>query len=136
MMQPDGLALHDRLNLSCGRRNSGGHRKISHGISPKRPAAAHGRQGYRPKNVGKMLLSIFYPLPRYPHPGGSEGGFIPLQQNQIDPPGIVPAGRFENLVRLGGMDEALGSEVGAGKKAGLPGVLPVVGFSNAVKHFV
>ncbi len=79
-----------------------------------------------------MLLPAFHPFARYAHVGGGQGGFVPFQQNQIGPPGIVPAGRFENLGRRGGMEKSFGREVGAGKKAGLLGMVPVGGLGDAV----
>ena len=135
-MPPDELALHAHPNLLHGRRNPAWQHEFTVGIGPKRPAAAHGSQGDRHENVRKMLLPALDPLPFHAYADGDQGCFIPFQQNQIGPAGIVPAGRFENLVRLGGMDETFSGEVGAGKKAGLPGLLPVGGLGDAVEHKV
>ena len=111
------------LICSLGKRNW--QLKFARHIGPKRPTTTHRRQRHRPKYVGKILLPARHPFALHAHMGGGQGGLVPFQQNQIGPPGIVPAGRFENLMLLGGMNETLGSEVGAGKKAGLLGVLPV-----------
>ncbi len=134
-MQPEAPALHARPDLLRGGRKPGGQRKTTVGIHPERPRPAHGRQGHRPENVREMLLPAVHPFAFHAHVGGGQGGLVPFQQKQIGPPGIVPAGRFQNLVCLGGVNEALGREVGASKKAGLLGVLPVGRFGNTVKKF-
>ena len=124
--------LHRLPNLFHRPGNSGGQLEIAGLSHPKRPDTTHRRQRHRPEYVRKVLLPIFHPLPRHAHASGRERGLVPFQQNQIGPPGIVPAGRFENLVRLGGVNKALGREVGADKKAGLLGVGPIGGLGEAV----
>ena len=122
--------------LLFGLAQPGGQREIAGSIGPKRPRPAQGRQRHGPKNVREILLPARHPLALHAHAGGGQGGLVPFQQNQIGPPGIVPMGRFKNLVDFGSVNEALGREVGAGKKAGLLGVVPVGGFGEAVEHCV
>ena len=94
----------------------------------------HRRQRHRPKYVLEILLPVGHPLALHAHASGNQGRFVPLQQNQSGPPGIVPAGRFENLVLLRGMDESFGREVGAGEKASLLSMLPVGGLGDSVER--
>ena len=96
----------------------------------------HHAQRHWPKYVREMLLPGGHPFALYAHADGNKRGLVPFEQNQIGPPGIVPAGRIENLVQFGGMDEAFSGEVGAGEKPGLLGVVPVGGFGKAVEHCV
>ena len=98
--------------------------------------ATHRAQRYRPKNVGKILLPAGHPFALHAYTGSGQDGLVPFQQHQIGPPGIVPAGRFENLVQLGGMNEALDRKVDTGEEAGLLGVMPVGRLGEAVEHVI
>lgn len=71
--------------------------KLSGTVHHERPHAPHSRQQHRPENVRERLLPAFDPLPLHAHPGRGrgQGFFVPFQQHQIGPPGIVPAGREE-----------------------------------------
>ncbi len=84
--------------------------------------------------MGKVLLPPGGPLTLDAHARRGQGGFVDFEQHQGAPAGVVAAGRFEHLVALGGVDEALGRQVGAGEEAGALGLLPVGQVGEALEE--